>query len=156
MGYPTDEPIDFSLPNYGSKQSNLNIMSPNFSLPNYTPQSSNVIPTFAEATSKIPTPASEPTWFQNAFGSKDSTGWVSPTFGAISGMASAALGYQQLQLGKQQLEQNKKVFNMNFGAQAQATNRDLEERQRMRVKSDSSNEAVDSYMKRNAVSTQGL
>lgn len=98
-------------------------------------------------------------WYKNGYNFKTGETWQSPlsvgvqTFGAA---ANAFLGYQQLKLGKSQLEQNKKIFNLNFGAQAQQVNRDLEDRQRRRVAHSGQEESVDSYMARNSIKAKGI
>ena len=89
-----------------------------------------------------------------------SQGWLSPAIQGVGALANAYLGYQQLQLGKSQLEQNKKIFNLNFGAQSQTLNTQMEDRQRARVASagsgSSSLDSVDTYMSKNAIKTKGI
>lgn len=76
---------------------------------------------------------------------------------ALSGLTSAYLGWQQFNLAKDQLAQNKKIFNLNFGNQAQSVNTQLEDRQRARVAGGGgAYESVDSYMAKNAVQTKGI
>ena len=87
-------------------------------------------------------------------------GWGMPAIQGVGALANAYLGYQQLQLGKSQLAQNKKIFNLNFGAQAQTLNTQMEDRQRARVASAGSGsgslDSVDSYMAKNAIKTKGI
>ena len=87
-------------------------------------------------------------------------GWGMPAIQGVGALANAYLGYQQLQLGKSQLEQNKKIFNLNFGAQSQTLNTQMEDRQRARVASAGSGsgslDSVDSYMSKNAIKTKGI
>jgi hypothetical protein len=86
-----------------------------------------------------------------------SNGIIPTGMGAFSGLAGAYLGFQQLNLAKDQLSQNKKIFNLNFQNQAADVNRNLEDRQRARVASNSSAyESVDSYMNKNKVNGKGL
>ena len=87
-------------------------------------------------------------------------GWGMPAIQGISAAAGAYLGYQQLKLGQSQLEQNKKIFNLNFGAQAQTLNTRMEDRQRSLVgAAEGTNrnvESVDSYLSKHAIKTQGI
>lgn len=107
----------------------------------------------------------------NATGSDWQTKWLGGTtpkgmrtngiipvgIGALSGLTSAYLGWQQFNLAKDQLAQNKKIFNLNFGQQAQSLNTALEDRQRARVASNpGSYQSVGDYMAQNQFSTQGL
>ena len=101
--------------------------------------------------------------FLNKFNNKTgetTQGWGMPAIQGVGALANAYLGYQQLQLGKSQLEQNKKIFNLNFGAQAQTLNTQMEDRQRARVASAGSGssrlDSVDAYMSKNAIKTQGI
>jgi hypothetical protein len=87
------------------------------------------------------------------------SGWQNFSLGAqgLTGLASAYLGFQQINLAKDQLAQNKKIFNLNFGNQAQSVNTQLEDRQRARVASNSTGyQSVGEYMDKNKVSTKGL
>lgn len=101
-------------------------------------------------------------WKLDWFGGKSADGTfqngILPTsIGALSGIAGAYLGFQQLKLGEQQLEQNKRIFNLNFANQANSINTELEDRQRARVASNpSAYENVTDYMKRNSVSPKGI
>ncbi len=77
--------------------------------------------------------------------------------GALSGLAGAYLGWQQFNLSKDQMAQSKKIFNLNFGAQAQSVNTQLEDRQRARVASNpTAYQSVGDYMSKNAVKTTGI
>jgi hypothetical protein len=77
--------------------------------------------------------------------------------GALSGLAGAYLGWQQFNLAKDQMAQSKKIFNLNFGAQAQSVNTQLEDRQRARVASNPTGyQSVGDYMSKNAVKTTGI
>lgn len=95
--------------------------------------------------------------FNSATGEK-TQGWGMPAIQGIGGLANAYLGYQQLQLGKSQLEQNKKIFNLNFGAQSQTLNAQMEDRQRARVSATRGvgTESVEDYMNKNAIKTKGI
>lgn len=77
--------------------------------------------------------------------------------GALSGLTSAYLGWQQFNLAKDQLAQNKKIFNLNFQNQAQSVNTQLEDRQRARVASNPTGyQSVGDYMSKNQVSGRGI
>ncbi len=101
-------------------------------------------------------------WQNKWFGGTDAEGMKSngiiPTgVGALSGIASAYLGWQQMNLAKNQLEQNKKIFNLNFQNQAQSVNTQLEDRQRARVASNAgAYESVGSYLDKNSVKSKGI
>lgn len=83
-------------------------------------------------------------------------GWGMPAIQGLTSATGAYLGYQQLQLGKSQLEQNKKIFNLNFGNQAQTLNTQMEDRQRARVASGEKVDSVDDYMSKHAIKTKGI
>lgn len=83
-------------------------------------------------------------------------GKLSEGINVFTGLANAYLGWQQFNLAKDQMAQNKKIFNLNFANQAQTLNTSMEDRQRVRVARNSSNESVDSYMKKNAISGKGV
>src|SRR5690606_39259087 len=44
-------------------------------------------------------------------------GWGAPAMGAVSGLASSFLGMQQMNLAKKTMAENKRQFDMNWGAQ---------------------------------------
>jgi len=79
-------------------------------------------------------------------------GWGMPVIGAIQGLTSAYMGYKALGLEKDKFAQNKKEFDMNWGAQQKTLNSRMSDRQRARVASNSSAYAsVDDYMKKNGI-----
>lgn len=104
----------------------------------------------------------EDSWRMKLLGGKDAQGnFVNGSLpvgiGALSGLTSAYLGWQQFNLAKDQLAQSKKIFNLNFGAQAQSVNTQLEDRQRARVASNpTAYQSVGDYMSKNAVKTTGI
>lgn len=83
-----------------------------------------------------------------------SMGWAAPAVG----LSSALLGYQQgretQQIARDNLKESQRQFNLNYGAQRQNLNTELEDRQRARVASAGGSgayESVDSYMNRNRI-----
>lgn len=80
-------------------------------------------------------------------------GWGGPALGAISGLGNAYMGMQQLNLAKETLANNKRQFDMNYGAQRQTTNTRLEDRQRARVNGSAPGtyESVGDYMNKHRV-----
>ena len=97
---------------------------------------------------------------QNSITGETTQGWGMPAIQGIGALAGSYLGYQQLKLGQSQLEQNKKIFNLNFGAQAQTLNTRMEDRQRSMISSAGTGadklESVDAYMAKHAIKTQGI
>lgn len=69
------------------------------------------------------------------FGTTKAPGWGQVAIGAGQALASTALGFGQYNLAKQKLEESRRQFDMNYGAAKQATNSNLEDRQRARVAS---------------------
>lgn len=80
-------------------------------------------------------------------------GWGGLALGAISGLGNAYMGMQQLNLAKETLANNKRQFDMNYGAQRTTTNARLEDRQRARVNGSAPGtyESVGAYMNKNRV-----
>ncbi|GEK52348.1 hypothetical protein [Vreelandella venusta] len=99
----------------------------------------------------------QPTLLQSLTGYTDSSGiksngWGGMALGAASGLGSAYLGMKQYGMAKKQLSESKRQFDLNYGAQRQMVNTDLEDRQRARVASNpTAYESVGSYMDRNKV-----
>lgn len=74
-------------------------------------------------------------------------GWGAPALGAAQGLFSAYMGMKQYGLMKDQLSESKRQFGLNFDAQKNTTNAQLEDRQKARVASNpGAYESVDSYM----------
>jgi hypothetical protein len=79
-------------------------------------------------------------------------GWGGMALGTLQGLGSAYMGMKQYGLAKDTLEQNKRQFNLNYGAQRTTTNAALEDRQRARVASNSgAYQSVGDYMDRNGI-----
>lgn len=90
----------------------------------------------------------------NAQTGQQSLGWVMPAVSVLSGLMSVKQGRENQKLAKQQLAEQKRQFDLNYGAQRQSINTELEDRQRARVASSGgsgSYESVDSYMNRNRI-----
>lgn len=86
--------------------------------------------------------------------------WNSPTgFGyaslglqGLGSLANAFMGYKQYQVAKDTLKENKRQFNMNWGAQKALTNAQLQDRQAARVASNpNAYTPVDVYMNQNGI-----
>ena len=79
-------------------------------------------------------------------------GWGAPALGIASGLGNAYMGMQQLNLAKETLANNKRQFDMNYGAQRTTTNAALEDRQKARVASNAgAYQSVGDYMNKNRV-----
>lgn len=80
-------------------------------------------------------------------------GWGGPALGIASGLGNAYMGMQQLNLAKETLANNKRQFDMNYGAQRTTTNARLEDRQRARVNGSAPGtyESVGDYMNKHRV-----
>lgn len=80
-------------------------------------------------------------------------GWGGPALGVVSGLGNAYMGMQQLNLAKETLANNKRQFDMNYGAQRTTTNARLEDRQRARVNGSAPGtyESVGDYMNKHRV-----
>jgi hypothetical protein len=72
--------------------------------------------------------------------------------GGAKALSSAFLGMQQYGLAKQQLAEGRRQFDLNYGAQKQTVNTQLEDRQRARVASNpGAYQSVGTYMTQNGV-----
>lgn len=79
-------------------------------------------------------------------------GWGAPVLGALGGLASSYLGFQQLGQAKDAFNENKRQFEMNWGAQQKTVNSQLEDRQRARIASNpGAYTSVSEYMKKNGI-----
>jgi hypothetical protein len=79
-------------------------------------------------------------------------GWGTPAIGALQGLASLYMGMKQYGLAKDTLNQNKLQFGLNYDAQRQSVNSQLEDRQRARVASNAgAYQSVGDYMKQYAI-----
>lgn len=95
---------------------------------------------------------------QGMFGGMDrntgiaTAGWAPTALGIGQAFLGARQGQQALDLANKQFGESKRQFDLNFGAQRQSINTQLEDRQRARVASNpGAYEDVDSYMKKNKV-----
>ena len=81
-------------------------------------------------------------------------GWGGMALGAAMGVGNLWMGGQQLKMAKDSLNESKRQFNLNYDNQAQATNRQLEERQQARIASRPDSgyyQSVGNYMDKNKV-----
>lgn len=79
-------------------------------------------------------------------------GWGSLALGTGQALLSGYMGMKQYGLGKKTLEQNKRQFDLNFGAQQKTINSRMEDRQKARVASNpGAYESVSDYMKKNGI-----
>ena len=88
----------------------------------------------------------------NSFLSKEGKqGWGTPALGAIGGITNAFMGMKQYGLAKKTFDESKRQFELNYGAQRDLTNNQLEDRQRARVASNGNYQSVAAYMDKNRV-----
>jgi hypothetical protein len=73
-------------------------------------------------------------------------GYGSAGLGILQGLGSAYMGMKQYSLAKDTLNENKKQFNLNYGAQANITNASLEDRQKRRNLENPNSMAAADYM----------
>ena len=79
-------------------------------------------------------------------------GYLPTAMGVGTGLLQGYLGMKKYGLAKDQFKQNRKEFKLNYDAQQQMTNTQLEDRQRARVRGNpDAYESVSSYMDRNRV-----
>jgi hypothetical protein len=79
-------------------------------------------------------------------------GWVSPLAALGSTLFGAVQGQKQMKLAQDSFDESKRQFQLNYDAQKQSTNTQLEDRQRARVASNpGAYESVDSYVSRNRI-----
>ena len=93
---------------------------------------------------------------KSAFGeTKDGVttqGWAPAALGIGQSIFGALQGRQAMNLAKDQLAESRRQFDLNFGAQRQSINTELEDRQRARVASNpNAYESVDTYMDKNRI-----
>jgi hypothetical protein len=70
--------------------------------------------------------------FKGAIGTKEAPGWGGMALGGAQALGSTFLGMKQYGLAKQQLEQSKKEFELNYNAQKNMVNSQMEDRQNAR------------------------
>lgn len=82
-----------------------------------------------------------------------STGWAAPAVGIAQAVMGGINGRRQLGLAEDSLKQSKREFDLNYGAQRQTTNTQLEDRQRARVASSPGGgyESVSTYLDKNRI-----
>lgn len=83
----------------------------------------------------------------NLLGKPGQQGMGSLALGAASGLMNGFIGLQQLGVAKDTMKQNKRQFDLNFGAQQKMTNSRLADRQATRNASGLTNVSVADYMK---------
>ena len=86
----------------------------------------------------------------NADGSKFD-GWGSPVVGLLQALNAFSMGNRQMKLYKNAADDARKQFAMNYGAQRQTLNTQMEDRQRAAVAANPHRESVESYMARNRI-----
>ncbi len=93
-------------------------------------------------------------WWDGAFGTTDAKGmktdgWAGTALGVAGGLAKTYLGLEQLDIAKATLSENKRQFEMNYGARKGTTNTALEDQARGR--SGATDASVSAYMAKNGV-----
>lgn len=94
---------------------------------------------------------------KNMFGGMDSSGagnmgWAPAALGVGQAIMGGMQGQKSLAMAENQLKEGKRQFNLNYDAQKQTTNTQLEDRQRARVAANSgAYQSVDAYMAKNKV-----
>lgn len=74
-------------------------------------------------------------------------GWAMPVIQGATGMGELFMGMKNYGLAKDMFKQSKEEFNMNWDAQKQLTNAQMEDRQRARVAANPGGyQSVDTYM----------
>lgn len=92
-------------------------------------------------------------WSMDGFlGNRQTPGWGGAALGIGNALMSTFMGMKQYGLAKKTLAENKRQFNLNFGAQRQTVNTQLEDRQRARVASNpGAYQSVGDYMSTNGI-----
>lgn len=78
-------------------------------------------------------------------------GWGGTAVGLLQALNAFGMGNRQLKLSKSMVDDARNQFAMNYGAQRQTLNTQLEDRQRTRVAANPNRESVESYMARNRI-----
>lgn len=79
-------------------------------------------------------------------------GWVSPAIAITQGILGLQQGRAAQRLAEDQLSESKRQFDLNYGAQRQTLNTQLEDRQRARVASNpGAYQSVSDYMNQNRI-----
>jgi hypothetical protein len=98
-----------------------------------------------------------PFWSREAMLGKDGDGgWGNLALGTFKGLANVYMGMKQYGLAKDQFNQSKQEFGLNYDAQRQTINTQLEDRQRARVASNpGAYVSVSDYLNKNQVKARG-
>lgn len=101
-------------------------------------------------------PGTDPSLFQSFFGYSNENGfqpgWGGMALNAAGSLGNAWMGMKQYGLAQDALKENKRQFNINYGAQKKMLNSQLEDRQRARVAANpGAYQSVDSYMNQNRI-----
>lgn len=82
-----------------------------------------------------------------------SMGWAMPAVGIAQAVMGGINGNRQLSLAENNLKEGVRQFDLNYGAQKQTTNTQLEDRQRARVASNPGGnyESVATYLDKNKI-----
>lgn len=79
-------------------------------------------------------------------------GWAPVALGIGQAIMGGIQGRQAMQLAQDQFKESKRQFNLNYGAQRQSINTDLEDRQRARVAANpGAYQSVSEYMNQNRI-----
>lgn len=80
-------------------------------------------------------------------------GWAPMALGLGQALLGGYQGQQAMKLAKDQFKEGKRQFDLNYGAQRQSINTQMEDRQRARVAANpGAYESVSDYMNRNRIS----
>lgn len=90
-------------------------------------------------------------FMKSAVGDKDNPGWGGLALGTANSLMSGYLGMKQYGLAKDSFAENKNQFALNYGAQRDSTNTELEDRQRARVAANPNAVSVEDYMNKNRI-----
>lgn len=86
------------------------------------------------------------------FSTPTQQGWGGTALGAAQSLFSGYMGMKQYGMAKKELAESKRQFELNYGAQKNLTNSQLEDRQRARVASNSgAYQSVGDYMNQNGI-----
>ena len=112
------------------------LVAPNFNIPNM-----GGIPNVNTASS--------PSMWDSMIGSKDAPGWGGLALGAAQGLGNMWMGYKGLQNAQNTLKENRRQFDLNWGAQAKTTNAQLAGQHSARLAAGGVNySSLNDYMKK--------
>lgn len=90
--------------------------------------------------------------FKGFFGDKENPGWGGTALGALGALGSGYMGMQQLKLGRDTMNENRRQFDLNYGAQRDTLNTQMADRQAARVASNpNAYQSVNDYMAANRI-----